>query len=400
MHAQHILEGLLEEATPTMHAVRREALTAAVASTLNGATLSVTALGRGISGPAYEKHRIKRADRLLSNAHLHAERVEIYTTLARRILTGTHRPIISVDWSNLDEGKRRYLLRASVAVEGRSFTLYEQVHPREQFMKAVVERRFLGVLKEIVGSERRPIVVTDAGFHNPWMRAVRALGWDFVCRVRGRVMLGDDSDNDWEQARTLFDQATHRPKPIAKTRIAFADPMACQFVILRQARCNRHHFNKSGRRVRGYYSNEQARSQREPWLLATSLDVRQSGVIKQVVRSYTCRMQIEESFRDLKSERFGLGYDASSSTRTERVEMLLLIALLTLTVAWIIGLIVQSAGLARRYQANTLIKRAVLSTVYLGRRVWRDPAYAYAQTQWWQAFDFLQEKVKLNAADW
>lgn len=62
MHAQNIPEGLLEKATPTMHAVRREALTAAVASTLNGATLSVTAMGRGMRGPAYEKHRIKRAD--------------------------------------------------------------------------------------------------------------------------------------------------------------------------------------------------------------------------------------------------------------------------------------------------------------------------------------------------
>jgi hypothetical protein len=67
------------------------------------------------------------------------------TALARRVLTGTHRPIISVDWFNLDEGKRRYLLRSSVAVAGRSFTLYEQVHSREQFMKAVMERRFLCV---------------------------------------------------------------------------------------------------------------------------------------------------------------------------------------------------------------------------------------------------------------
>jgi hypothetical protein len=40
--------------------------------------------------------------------------------------------------------------------------------------------------------------------------------------------------------------------------------------------------------------------------------------MKQVVRAYTSRMQIEESFRDLKSERFGLGYDASRSTRTVR----------------------------------------------------------------------------------
>ena len=61
MHAQHIPEGLLEEATPTMHAVRREALTAAVASTLNGATLSVTALGRGMRGEALTYCHTKRS---------------------------------------------------------------------------------------------------------------------------------------------------------------------------------------------------------------------------------------------------------------------------------------------------------------------------------------------------
>jgi hypothetical protein len=92
MHAQHILEGLLTEAIPTMHALRWDALLAAVASTLDGATLSVTAMGRGMSGPAYEKHRIKRADRLLSNAHLHKERVKIYTAMARRVLTGSTGP--------------------------------------------------------------------------------------------------------------------------------------------------------------------------------------------------------------------------------------------------------------------------------------------------------------------
>ena len=72
MHAQHIPEGLLEEATPTMHAVRREALTAAVASTLNGATLSVTALGRGMRGEALTYCHTKRSFPGLGNICLGA----------------------------------------------------------------------------------------------------------------------------------------------------------------------------------------------------------------------------------------------------------------------------------------------------------------------------------------
>ena len=36
--------------------------------------------------------------------------------------------MIIVDWSDMDESKRHFLLRASVPMEGRSLTLYEGVH--------------------------------------------------------------------------------------------------------------------------------------------------------------------------------------------------------------------------------------------------------------------------------
>jgi len=50
-----------------MHKVRRASLTSCVSSLLNGAKVSVTVMGRGISSSVYEKYRIKHADRLLSN---------------------------------------------------------------------------------------------------------------------------------------------------------------------------------------------------------------------------------------------------------------------------------------------------------------------------------------------
>lgn len=60
-----ILKKFLTAVTPKMHKGRRAALANCVISLLNVAKASVTAIGRGISSSAYEKHRIKQADRLL-----------------------------------------------------------------------------------------------------------------------------------------------------------------------------------------------------------------------------------------------------------------------------------------------------------------------------------------------
>ncbi len=352
-----------------MHATRHEAVVALVSSSLAGASLAVTSLGRGIGGRVYEKHRIKRADRLMSNAHLSGERVTLYTSLARRVIAGTPRPLVSVDWSNLDDGKTRYLLRASVAVEGRALTLYEQVHPRAEFMKAAVERQFLKRLADVLGPACRPIVITDAGFHNPWLSAVHALGWDFIGRVRGRVMLGDEGGDHWDQARSLFALAGKHPKRLTKSRLSRANPITCEFVIHKQGRRGRRHLNRDGRVARAHYSREQARSQREPWLLATSLDSSTVGAMKRIVRAYKTRMQIEEAFRDLKCERFGMGLENHRCNNVQRMAILLLIAMLALFVAWLMGKALELSGKHPDYQANSVKNRTVLSTIFLGLRV-------------------------------
>ena len=38
------------------------------------------------------------------------------------------RPVIAVDWSDLDGAKRHFLLRASLLIDGRALTLVEEVH--------------------------------------------------------------------------------------------------------------------------------------------------------------------------------------------------------------------------------------------------------------------------------
>ena len=128
MHAKSIVSKILSGTLPWMHATRRKALCAAVDSSLRGQPLAVTALGRGLGESTDEKHQIKRMDRMLSNHHLQAQRVQIYTAIAKRIMGACSRPVIAVDWSDLDGAKRHFLLRGSLILQGRALTLYEEVH--------------------------------------------------------------------------------------------------------------------------------------------------------------------------------------------------------------------------------------------------------------------------------
>jgi len=85
---------------------------------------------------------------------------------------------------------------------------------------------------------------------------------------------------------------------------------------------------------------------------------------------YRQRMQIEEAFRDLKSERYGLGLAASHTRTAERLAILLFIGALALFVLWLVGkAAVQQHHHHYRYQANTRKRRLVLSVVTLGRHL-------------------------------
>jgi hypothetical protein len=58
---------------------------------------------------------------------------------------------------------------------------------------------------------------------------------------------------------------------------------------------------------------------------------------KQLVRLYRQRMQIEEAFRDMKSQQFGEGLERSRSRSAGRYTALVLIASLAAFVLWLIG---------------------------------------------------------------
>lgn len=369
MHATQVLDKHLRSHCQGTHQRRMDAVISMVDALLRGRVLTVTGLGRSLRAGSAPKHQIKKADRLIGNRHLHGERKSFYQALIGLTIGSMKRPVILVDWSDVSDDRALQKLRASMAVEGRALTLYEEVHPQSKSANRAVQARFLRTLSSLLPDKCRPIVVTDAGFKNPWFMDVRALGWDFVGRVGGHTMIRDsDSEHDWIRVERVFDASTRRAKYYGRVELARANPLQCHAYTLKRKPAGRVKKTRFGKKSAMKHSLKNAHRERTPWLLVTSLEGGKA-ITKLVIRLYQSRMQIEEAFRDLKNHRFGFGFRDCMTRTRYRLENLLLIAALATFAAWIVGKVVELKGLHRRYQANTIRDRSVLSTFYLGLEV-------------------------------
>ena len=128
MHATDLLDKHLRAHCQGTHQRRMDAVMSLVNSLLRGRVLTVTGLGRSLRGASAPKHQIKKADRLIGNRLLHNERGSFYQALIAMTIGDMRQPVVLVDWSDVSDDRASQKLRASMAVEGRALTLYEEVH--------------------------------------------------------------------------------------------------------------------------------------------------------------------------------------------------------------------------------------------------------------------------------
>ena len=371
MQAEKLCHKWLSNVLPEMHRSRLETLSLAVSSALRGGRLSVTSVGRWLMGIAKTKHNIKRADRLLSNNHLHSELKQIYSKLSQQILGTEKYPIILIDWSDVDARRKFFLLRAAVAVKGRSLTLYEEVHTRATKEKRRTHSKFLKNLQAILPMDCTPIIVTDAGFRTPWFKQVLSLGWNFVGRVRNTEKVQLAQNSPWIGGKTLYSAATSKAKLFADTLLTQSNALPCSLVLFKGKPKNRKHLTKMGKNARDTISIANAKRAKEPWLLATSLCIAKKST-KEIVKVYSTRMQIEESFRDLKCAQYGLSLYHNRTYKIQRLRVLILIGSIACNFAWLIGSVARTLQIHRQFQANTTSHTSVLSNTFIGIQIFRN----------------------------
>lgn len=334
-----------------------------------GQDLSITGIGRNICGKARVKHNIKRVYRRLSNPDLHRAFNSLFANIAAKLIRPGSRPILLVDWTCFD--KNHYALVAAVPHQGRAIPIYVAVHPTKHHATPNVERAFLHTLHHIIlPNTTTPVLITDAGFRNPWLKQVRRLGWDFVGRLRGPVTVQpvESTSDIWQHHDLLFPKATATPSELGRYRCAKKNPLTSRLVTVKYRAPRQPSQRRSGPNPAGTNGEKYRKGAKEPWLLVTSLDEATFNATA-IVGLYALRMQIEETFRDDKNRDSGVGLDASRSQTPEHLRGLRWLGALTSILTHTVGQVGEMLALHRHYQSNTTSERRVLSLPFLGRQL-------------------------------
>lgn len=362
MRVKSFLHKLLAD---SIHKSRITLLDCLVSGVIASKSLKHSVLGRSLGRTLTERSGIRKVDRYLSNPFFQQDFAKVYGAIIRYVVT-QQRPCIVVDWSKIPQVER-YLLRASLAAKGRAITLYEEIHPKEGEGHPQVHQQFLNRLKALLPKECTPLLITDAGFKNPWFKAVLELGWDFIGRVRGKPHYR--VEDDFRPCEELFQRARRTPAYLGEMTLTKKNPLQVHFYTVIQRLKGRRCYTRRGKIRQDKDSKNYSRSVREPWLLVSSLNG--SRYAKKIVKCYKSRMSIEEAFRDTKSSQYGLGLQENKTLKPERLIVWLLLAALAFLLAWVVGYTAEQQDLQRQFQANSTRVQRVLSYVYLGFQVLR-----------------------------
>lgn len=368
MNANKLLHQHLTETCPDIHNIRLQSIMDVAQGLQRSQNLSLSAIGRGIDNTSKVKHKIKKVDRLESNTHLHDELGQLYRGLSSYVLTYVSHegstPIV-VDLCYMKDDHDIQMLSAEVAIKGRSLPIYREVFKSGELKNRANE--FVRNLKDCIPSDKKIVLIMDAGFGEDWLKAIESHGWYWLLRIRQGKNVQPEANGLWLEVKDFIPFIGVRAKCYKNARIMKRHNRACRIItVCKTAKTERKkpkvlpRNNKAG-------NDCYRRSAKEPWILATNLPSEYNTI--QVINFYKKRMQIEESFRDIKSHRFGLSgrYIRTSCIKRWGVKMLL--AAIVQIVLWIIGIIGHSQNFQKVFQANTVKNKKVFSYFYLGQLI-------------------------------
>lgn len=211
MHLQGLLHKLFGNAVNCIDKRIHTILLQSVETLPHSAHLSLTAIGRSLPSTTSVKHNIKRIDRLFANKTLHQKGSIYFEIIAKHILNGNKQPIIVIDWSGLTRCGEFHMLSANICLGGRALPILTKAYHESEYAKQKTNKDFLLQLSAILPQDCCPIIVTDAGFRNPWFKLITQLGWNFVGRVRHITQYKSENIVAWKPIKSLYPLATEAP---------------------------------------------------------------------------------------------------------------------------------------------------------------------------------------------
>jgi hypothetical protein len=368
MSINEFIHTQLREYCPEIHMKRLQAVMDVAAGLAKSKQLTIVEIGRHLKGDIELKYRVKKVDRLLGNKHLYSELDQLYTGLSKYVfkyLTQDKYSPIVIDLCFLKDTHDIQMLSAEIATQGRTVPLYREVFKTGELKGR--EKYFISKLSACIPSDRNVLIIMDAGFGDDWFEAIESQNWYWLVRARSGKYIKLSEEDEWQETSELFSKASTRAKCYENAYITKSHPRPCRVIMKKGSeKSKRKTPNKLPRNYNAANGGYQ-RIAKEPWILATNLPKTYNTT--KVMYAYKKRMQIEESFRDIKSTRYGLGSRYIQTRCIYRWGVAMLLAAITQITLWVIGVIGHSQGFQRVFQVNTVRDKKQFSYFYLGQLI-------------------------------
>jgi len=323
-----------------LHAKRVGSLANAAVGVLEGAALGVHAIGRALAVAAglESRHAVKQVDRLLSNSGIDVW--ELFGSWVPFVVGDRQEIVAALDWTEYDADDQSTLVLSMITSHGRATPLLWNtvVKSKMKGQRSTHEDVLLERFREVLPQGVKVTILADRGFGDQAMYELlkEQLGFDFVVRFRGVVKV------------TSADGET-------KSAVAWT-PNNGRSLLLRGARVT-----KKDREL-GAVVCLKAKGMKEAWHLATSYGDKPAA---EIVALYSKRFTIEESFRDQKNLRFGMGLSETRISSPERRDRLLLVSAIAIALLTLLGAAGEAIGIDKYLKTNT-VKRRTLSLLNQG----------------------------------
>ncbi|RKH86919.1 IS4 family transposase [Corallococcus sp. AB045] len=316
-----------------LHVKRILSLSHATLGAVQAASLSVAAIGKAMAWARGEdvtsKHAVKQVDRLLSNGGFDVWK--LFASWVPFVLAERSEAVIALDWTDFEQDDQETLVASLVTRHGRATPLLWTTLVKSASVgnRQLVEDQTLQRLREIIASEVKVTVVADRGFADAKFYALlRQLGFEYVVRFRADMLVTSE-DAETKRAAEWVPEGG-RAKVLRGARVTAAMAQVGAVVCVKR------------------------KGMKDSWCLATSLT---EATAQEVLDVYARRFTIEETFRDVKDLKFGMGLKQVRVKTPERRDRLLLISALAQVLLTLLGAAGEALGYDKHLKVNTVKRR-------------------------------------------
>jgi hypothetical protein len=313
-----------------VHAKRLDSLARYTLGAMQSPRAAIHAIGAAYAEVANIKprHGVKQVDRYLSNKGIDVE--ELTPAWAAFVLGARKEVIIALDWTEFDDDDHATLAAYVVTTHGRATPLAWKTVKKSTLRgkRTGYEHEMILRLEKAIPSDVSIELLADRGFGDQKLYdLLQALEWEFTIRFRGSIIV---EHNGTAKPAKEWLSPTGRATKFINARVTRTRHEVGAVVVVHNKRMA------------------------EPWYLATS---RASRTASATVKKYGRRFTIEETFRDQKDLRFGMGLYATHIRNEGRRDRLLLLLAIAQALLTLLGAASERSGLDAYLKVNTVKRR-------------------------------------------